>query len=162
VHGHTGEADHLIALTIGAAQEQQWRTYQRASAVTVRTQLRLALLHECLSTATLSHNLITEHLTRPYAQTRHLPWSDISAALTLWWWHHNQQGRHPLGGATMLDLVLDPTLAVQVTFPDGANAPVLAPPGEMDPDTPGSVDGRVRHGSPPLVPSQREAFNCCS
>lgn len=127
--GGAADPDQMISVAAYPDQLDQWRNYQMASSVTVCQQLRLALLQECLATATVGRDPISKRITNPYpVMFPSIRWCDISAALTLWWWHHTEQGYTPAAARTMLALLTDPSLAAHLTYPGDGSAPVLAPP----------------------------------
>lgn len=139
-HAFSAGPDNMVSITCYPDQEQQWHAYATAAPLTIRTRLRSALLQACFATATVDGATITKHVTRPYlTPVFSLVWSDRCAALTLWWRQHTTPSRTPPGhpaatpsgeaaaaARTMLTLLMHPTLAARVTFPENGNAPVLA------------------------------------
>lgn len=130
LRGAPAGPDRMVSIHFNHRDADTWANAALAASPETCRALRFDLLHGLLTMATVLRDPIDVRLTRRYPDTlfSEIRWADLSAALTLWWHARQRHGYPPETAATMLHLILDPTVAAKVTFDPHGGLPVLAPP----------------------------------
>lgn len=130
LRGAPAGPDRMVSIHFNHRDADTWSNAALAASPETCRALRFDLLHSLLGSATVLRDPMDVRLTRSYPDTlfSEIRWADLSAALTLWWHARQRHGYPPEAAATMLHLILDPTVAAKVTFDPDSGLPVLAPP----------------------------------
>ena len=133
IHGNpqreAAAPDRIVSIHLTQRHADTWANTALAASPRTCTALRLDMLHQRFEECGLLLQPINVRITKPYpVMFAHPTWSDLSAAIILWWQARIRAGYTPQAAATMLHLVLDPSVHSQITVHLDGSAPSLAPP----------------------------------